>query len=176
MRRARYRLGQFVSHLRPRPLRPDEQAEVEQVLGAPLAGLFGRMSAGEQAHSLRVLRALAARGGPYAQRTELRQAALLHDVGKSVAPLSLADRALIVLARWLAPGAAAGWGVGQAKGWRRPFVTARRHADWGADLCAQAGAPPLTVALVRRHQTPLTTPATPEDEMLALLQAADDGN
>src|SRR4051794_11016812 len=80
MRRARYRLGQFFSHLWPRPLAPHEQAEVQRVLGAPLAALFGRMSAGEQAHSLRVLHTLAERGGPYAQRLELRQAALLHDV------------------------------------------------------------------------------------------------
>jgi hypothetical protein len=97
-------------------------------------------------------------------------------VGKSVAPLSLTDRALVVLVRRFAPGAARRWGAGPATGLRRPFVTALRHADWGADLCAQAGAPPLTVALVRRHQTPVAAPATPEDEMLAMLQAADDDN
>ena len=134
------------------------------------------MTSGEQAHSLRVMRTVAAGGGAYAARNELRQAALLHDVGKSVAPLTLADRALVVLARRFAPEAAARWGQGEARGLRRPFVTAQRHADWGADLCAQAGAPPLTVDLVRRHQTPVTTPATPEDEMLAMLQAADDDN
>ncbi len=177
MRRARYRLGQFFSHLWPRPLAPNEQAEIQGVLGAGLAELFRHQTAGEQAHSLRVMRTLAAGGGAYATRAELLQAALLHDVGKSAAPLSLADRTVIVLARRLAPEAARRWGQGQAKGLRRPFVTALCHADWGADLCAQAGAAPLTVALVRRHQTPVTEPAnTPEDEMLALLQAADDDN
>ncbi len=176
MRRARYRLGQFCSHLRPRSLTPAEKAEVESVLGAGLAQLFRRQTAGEQAHSLRVMRSVVHAGGPYAARRELLQAALLHDVGKSVAPLSLADRALVVLARRLTPGAARRWGQDEARGWRRPFVTALCHADWGADLCAEAGALPLTVDLIRRHQTPLAKTASPEDEMLAALQAADDDN
>ena len=176
MRRARYRLGQFFSHLRPPSLRPVERAEVETVLGAGLAQLFRRQTAGEQAHSVRVMRSVAASGGPYAAQRELLQAALLHDVGKSVAPIHLADRALVVLARRFAPEAAHRWGAGPAAGLRRPFVTAARHADWGADLCAQTGALPLTVNLVRRHQTLVIAPATPEDEMLAVLQAADNDN
>ena len=176
MRRARYRLGQFFAHLRPRPLTPAEKAEVEGVLGAGLAQLFRRQTAGEQAHSLRVMRSVVNAGGPYAARRELLQAALLHDVGKSVAPLNLADRTVVVLARRLAPGVAWRCGQGQPRGWRRTFVTARQHADWGADLCADAGALPVTVNLIRRHQTPLTGPATPEDKMLTLLQAADDDN
>ena len=176
MRRARYRLGQFFAHLRPRPLTLAEKPEVDGVLGAGLAQLFRRQTAGEQAHSLRVMRSVVNAGGPYAGRRELLQAALLHDVGKSVAPLSLADRALVVLARRLAPGAARRWGQDEGRGWRRPFVTALRHADWGADLCAEAAALPLTVELIRRHQTPLAETASPEDEMLAALQAADDDN
>ena len=35
-------------------------------------------------------------------------------------------------------------------------------AEWGADLCAEAGAPPVTVVLIRRHQSPLAKPATRE--------------
>ncbi len=172
MRRARYRLGQFFTHLRPRPLTPAEKAEVEGVLGAGLAQLFRRQTLGEQAHCLRVMRTVVNAGGPYAARRELLQAALLHDVGKSVAPLSLADRTLVVLARRLAPGAARRWGQGPPRGWRRPFATAQQHPEWGADLCTAAGAPPLTVDLIRRHQMP----RAPADELLATLQAADDDN
>ena len=176
MRRARYRLSQFFAHLRPQSLTPADKAEVEGVLGAGLAQLFRRQTTGEQAHSLRVMRTVVNAGGPYATRRELLQAALLHDAGKSAAPLSLADRGLVVLARRLAPGAARRWGEGEPRGWRRPFVTALRHADWGADLCAEAGALSLTVDLIRRHQTPLANAVSPEDEMLATLQAADDDN
>jgi hypothetical protein len=93
----------------------------------------------------------------------------------------LLDRVMVVLARRLAPATAERWAAqplaaGEPHGWRRPFVTARCHPEWGAELCAAAGAPPLTVSLVRRHQTPVTRPAGPEDEMLLLLQAADDDN
>ncbi len=176
MRRARYRLSQFVTYLWPRPLGPAEMAEVERVLGGPLAALFRRQTTGEQAHSWRVMRTVASGAGPYAHQRELLLAALLHDVGKSQAPLSLADRSLVVLARRFTPRAAERWAAGQPRGWRRPWVTAHCHAEWGAELCAAAGAPPLTVSLVRRHQTPVTRPANPEDEMLAWLQAADDDN
>ena len=184
MRRALYRLAQFRYHRWPRPLGPDERAEVQCCLNPALAALFGRQTVGEQVHSLRVMRALAAGGGA-STRPELLQAALLHDVGKSLSPLSLFDRGLVVLARALAPAAIRGWGQGQARGWRRPFVTAERHPEWGAELCARAGASPLTVTLIRRHASPrhgspVTRPAmkpeTPEDTLLALLQAADDDN
>jgi len=175
MRRARYRLGQFAAHLLPRPLSAADAAEVERILGEPLAALFRCQTAGEQAHALRVMRAVA-NGEPPAPPPELLQAALLHDVGKSVAPLSLPERSIVVLARRWAPQAAKRWGQGQPRGWRRPFVTAERHAEWGAILCQQAGAPALTVDLVRRHQAPLAVPATAVDEWLVRLQAADDDN
>src|SRR5262245_37476847 len=110
MRQARYRVSQFLSHLLPRPLSAPDQAEVEQVLSQPLAALFRRQTAGEQAHALRVMRTVAA--GGLAPR-ELLQAALLHDVGKSVAPLSLPGRALVVLAGRFTPEAAERWGQGE---------------------------------------------------------------
>ncbi len=169
-----YRAGQFWRYLRPAPLTAADQAEVRQVLSPPLAALFGRLSPGEQAHSLTVLRAVQRGALPAAARAELHQAALLHDVGKSRAPLNLLDRVLVVLAKRLWPARALAWGQGAPSGFRRPFVTAVQHPAWGAELAAQAGAPPLTVALIARHQTPVDSPATLEDELLAALQAADD--
>lgn len=99
MRRALYRLSQFRLHVRPRPLGPEEQAEVERLLNPTLAALFRRQTAGEQAHALRVMRDVAAGGGARAVRPELLQAALLDDVGKSMAPPSLVDRAIVVVVR-----------------------------------------------------------------------------
>ncbi len=177
MRRARYRLAQFVRHLWPGPLTAAERAEVQGVLAPPLAALFWRMTRAEQAHSLHVLRALARPDAGWPQPPELFQAALLHDVGKTCAPLSLPGRAAVVLARRALPGLAQRWEQARASGWRRPFVTAARHAEWGADLAARAGAAPLVVALIRRHQAPAPRPpGTAEDELLYALQLADDDN
>ncbi len=175
MRRARYRVGQFFRHLRRVPLTPAEQAEAAAALGSPaLAALFNQHSPAEQAHALRVLRAVRAGPHPYTAQRELLQAALLHDIGKVRAPLNVFERTLAVLGRRWLPNLAARWGQSPPRGLYRAFAVAAQHPAWGADLCAQAGAPPLTLALIRRHQDRAAHSATPEDEMLGVLQAADD--
>jgi hypothetical protein len=175
MRRARYRVGQFFRHLRRAPLSPAEQAEAVQALASPaLVALFARHPPSEQAHAVRVLRAVSEGGHPYAGQIELKQAALLHDIGKTVAPLNVAERTAAVLAGRFFPRQASAWARGKPRGWRKALAVAAQHPAWGADLCAQAGAPPLTVALVRRHQIPILHPLTREDELLGVLQAADD--
>ena len=86
----------------------------------------------------------------------LIEAALLHDVGKAQAKITVWHRTLIVLLGALRPG----WLApltrpptpGQARSWRYPFYVARRHAALGADLCAEAGCAPETVTLVRLHE------------------------
>jgi putative nucleotidyltransferase with HDIG domain len=164
MKRARYRAGQFRDYVWPHAPGPRDRADIRRVLTPPLEALFLRQTAGEQAHALRVMRRAAA-SGVQVNRLPLLQAALLHDVGKTRAPLWLPERVVVVLAGRYWPRLA------ERSNWR-PFVTARRHAEWGAELCAEAGAPPLTVELVRRHQTP----AAPDDKLLAVLQMADDDN
>ena len=49
-------------------------------------------------------------------RLELLQAALLHDVGKSSAPINLAERVEAVLVRWLLPGCYARWAQAEPRG------------------------------------------------------------
>lgn len=172
MTSARRRVGQFFHYLKNSPLAPDERAEVRQVLSPALASLFERMTPGEQRHSLAVLRAVRAASGP-ALPAGLLQAALLHDVGKSRAPLGLLGRVAVVVAGRLLPTHSRRWGQGEPQGWRRPFVTAARHPEWGAELCAQAGADPLAVRLVGQHQETAPNGAAPEDPWLRLLQRAD---
>jgi hypothetical protein len=129
--------------------------------------LFRRLQPSEQAHAFLVLQRLQEAGQ---NDPDLLTAALLHDVGKTVVPLALWERVLIVLARRLLPGRVVAWGTGQPQGLRRAFVVAARHPDWGADLAAAAGASPRAVDLIRRHQQ--ADPAG--DLLLAALQAADD--
>jgi hypothetical protein len=106
MNQARHRVGQFFLYLRARPT-PEDKALVESILPPALLPLFQRQSPGEQKHSLKLMRWLAEREP---QQTELLQAALLHDVGKSLAPINLVERVAAVLVRWLLPGSYARWG------------------------------------------------------------------
>ncbi len=133
--------------------------------------LFQQMQPGDRAHSLRIYRDLQAEGHTH---PDLLAAALLHDSGKSRCTLHLWERVLIVAAQSLLPAQVAVWGEAEPTGWRRPFAVARQHPLWGASMAEQAGAAPLTVALIRRHQEPPVYPAnTLEDQLLSILQKHD---
>jgi hypothetical protein len=136
--------------------------------------LFLRLQPSEQAHSLRLFRQLLDRGET---DVELLAAALLHDVGKSRYPLRVWERILIVLAKALFPHLVKHWGQAQPYGWRRLFVISEMHAAWGADMAAMAGAPAMTVSLIRRHQDILPThPESIEERYLQILQSLDNEN
>jgi len=178
---ALYRLGQFWRILRAESLSEAALAEITAVLTPSEAALFNRFSLSDQQHSCGVLRTLQSAGHT---QPDLLTAALLHDVGKTRAPLSIWERSLIVLVQKLAPGKMAVWGKGHARGWRRPFVVKAQHPAWGAAMAEAAGSKPLVIALIRRHQEPLLetaeplleTAVSPEDNLLRLLQWADDQN
>ncbi len=134
--------------------------------------IFNQMHPSEQAHSLRIARQLIEQGETH---PDLLAAALLHDSGKSNHPLHLWERALIVLSKALFPDKAKQWGSGGPKGWKRAFVVAEQHGEWGAQMAAQAGASPQVVELIRRHQLPPERPAENlEDRLLLRLQRVDD--
>ncbi|RPI32816.1 MAG: hypothetical protein EHM70_07955 [Chloroflexota bacterium] len=125
------------------------------------ASLFFRLQPGEQAHSIDVLHNLIERGEAY---PDLWVAALLHDVGKSCYPLNLWERVWIVLGKAIFPEKVNRWGSEyanmelssgnklRAPFWRRPFVVAVLHPEWGARLAETAGSSPMVVSLIRRHQ------------------------
>jgi len=97
-------------------------------------------------------------------------AALLHDVGKVTAPPRLWERVIVVLAEHFLPARSERWAQEEVpRGWRRRFIIRRLHPGWGAELAAQAGATPRTVALIRQHHS-----TAENDALLAALQAADD--
>jgi hypothetical protein len=169
-----YRSRQFWQALKPIPALED--LKIARAMLAPARwALFKRLPPGEQAHSLRVLRALLERGE---SDPDLLVAALLHDAGKLRAPLRLWERIFIVVGKALFPERAARWGLGPPRGWRRAFVVAAQHPAWGAQLAAQAGASPLAVALIHRHQERIPVAEEPsasrETSLLLKLQALDD--
>lgn len=168
-------------------VRPVDQRMAALYLTPPLLALFEQMRAGERQHSLNVLRDLLAQGE---SNPSLMIAALLHDVGKSRAPFWLWERAFVVIAKALVPARVARWGNplpntpidAIPRGWRRPFVINKQHPAWSAHMTAAAGADPLSVELIARHQRTVNQgtadQASPSeaDRLLRVLQAADDHN
>lgn len=144
-----YRPRQFWAALSAAPS-AQEINLAAQTLSAEQFALFQRMQPGEQAHSLAVLRALEC---DQPLEPELAAAALLHDVGKIRAPLWIWERVVIVIARAVIPEKVKAWGAADRPvGWKRPFVVAEKHPEWGARLAAQAGLGPRGVDIIRRHQ------------------------
>jgi len=169
MTRTTYRASQFLRALLAQPAAEDARL-VADYLPPALRPRFDGMSRAEQSHSLAVLRTLLRQGQT---DPDLLAAALLHDVGKTRAPLRLLDRVLVVLAQRVAPGAAQAWSNGAPRGWKRPFVVAARHAEWGAEILEQAGASPRLVGMVRQHHASFPPCGAEVDRMLAALQIAD---
>jgi hypothetical protein len=145
---------------------PEAIALAEQILTPAQLALFRRMSRSEQAHSLIVLQKLTAQNE---RDPNLLTAALLHDVGKTLAPLRLWQRVIVVLGQTFFPRQARHWGEAPGKG---PFVTAAQHPAWGAQLAAQAGCSPTIVQIILHHQDRAACPASIEP-LLRKLQAAD---
>ncbi len=156
--------------------RPIDAALVSSVLSPRLVDLFYTMRRSEQEHSINVLRTL--RGWGY-DDPSLMVAALLHDVGKTRAAYHLWDRVLVVLLRATMPRRVSRWGyeIDEPVGWRRPFVINFQHPRWSAEFARNAGADPLAVELIARHQRKLRRqPETPTEALLVALQAADNAN
>jgi len=170
-----YRTRQFWLAWRTQSLTEEELAPARLVLTAEQMQLFMRLQPSEQIHALRVLYTVQRQGE---SDPDLVTAALLHDIGKARAPLRLWERVLIVLGKGFFPERAKEWGRGQFQGWIRPFVIAEQHPTWGAEMAFEAGASPLTVSLIRKHQSPIETePVSPlEEHLLKILQDADHQN
>jgi hypothetical protein len=111
----------------------------------------------------------------------LMQAALLHDVAKSEAGITVFHRVAVVLFQAFRP-AWLSWLRRDPErrpddAWRRPFVRYLEHPAVGARWAAEAGCLPMAVSLIRRHQSPVSPSSDAvEDQLLRLLQAADDKN
>jgi hypothetical protein len=178
---ARYRAGQFFRALAARPNAEDE-APAQQMLIGRGRELFQSMSLSDRRHALAVWRTLLDAG--HADR-ELLEAALLHDVGKSLCAdgtrpprsIPLPHRVLIVLLEAWRPGLLSRLADANPRSLFHPFRVYLEHPRRGAALAQAAGCSPLTVSLIRRHHEPpgAVTPSR-EDKLLALLQQADGQN
>ena len=168
-----YRAGQFL-HLLTAKRKRDQRRFVYEILEPSLAALFFRMSDPDQSHSIRVFQTLVDKGE---ENSDLLMAALLHDVGKFPNPLRAWERSLVVVTNRMLPNQVLKWGQGEMRGWRKPFVVALQHPEWGAALVQQAGGSETLVILIRYHQEH-ASPNIRKDvrELLERLQTADEMN
>lgn len=165
-----YRIRQFIDALIGEP--DDEwMARVKEVLTDEQQELFLSLQPFEQVHAIKVFRKLIERG---IDSFDLLVAALLHDVGKTLHPLSFWDRVIGVLASVLLPEKFRQWGSGSPDGWRKPFVVACQHPGWGAELATASGVSPLTGVLICHHHDDTAVDTLVEGrEFLKILQEID---
>lgn len=152
-----YRVGQALGGTFGR-LDPEATAAAVAELPENLRPLFLSMRPRDQRHAVGVLRRL----GP--APAILRQAALLHDVGKSRAFLGTAGRTLGVLAESTRTTAL----VRRVPGVGPRLALYARHPEIGAGMLRDAGAPDQLVEIVAEHQA-----RRPRLAETARLQAAD---
>ncbi|MFW6068607.1 MAG: HD domain-containing protein [Chloroflexota bacterium] len=169
-----YRTKQFVRALTTRSLPVDAWIVIQAVLSPAEVALFRQHANVDRVHSFCVLQTLQAAGET---DSRLLAAALLHDIGKCRLPPTLWDRVAGSLGDRFIPRRVQRWAEGGNGAWRRPFVIRCRHAEWGAQLAREAGSHPITVRLIRYHQSdgcPLRDDV--ERRLLQRLQWADDQN
>jgi putative nucleotidyltransferase with HDIG domain len=153
-----YRVGQVGAAHRAR-MDDADRAEALSHLTPKLGALYLGMAVRDQKHALRVLRRLG-----HADSL-LCRAALLHDVGKTRAPLGTLGRSLVVLAR-----ATDTTGLLRAIPLLGPRVQRYlRHPEIGAEMLRAAGADAALVEIVAEHES-----GRPHHPATARLQAVDE--
>ncbi len=162
----------FLGSLSPRPLADADAALADRVLGAGERALWDRMSLADRKHAAGVANDVAARLGDDATRPVLA-AALLHDVGKVPSGLGTLSRSVATVVAAVVGRERAAAGAGST-GVRARLATYLRHDAVGAELLADAGADPLTVAWAREHHRPESSWTVPVPIGRALRDADDD--
>ena len=163
---ALHRVGQFWRHSSAR-VSAAEISRAQTILGPGLNGFFLELPVNDQRHGLDVLATI--------ERTLpdpspiLRQAALLHDMGKAGAALTVLERSLTVFLAVLSPRLLE-VALRLQPGLSRRYAIYRDHARIGSERLRAAGAADLA-AVIAEHHAP-----GPRSEAAVALQRADRAN
>ncbi len=161
----------FFGSLRPGGPTGTDLEWVTSILSEPELDLWRGLSGPDRRHSAAVARRVERSLGHEAS-TEVLAAALLHDVGKSVAGLRTYGRVIATVS-----AAAAGrdmahqWSRG--RGFVRRVGLYLRHDELGAELLDLAGSDPTVVAWAREHHLPPDQWTVPR-HLADVLKACDD--
>jgi putative nucleotidyltransferase with HDIG domain len=169
----KYRYRQFIQAINGSPSL-SHLDEVSQTLNGKQLKLFQQLQPSEQLHAILVFQQLKRLGNSH---HNLLVAALLHDVGKTRYPINNLQRIIIVIFDKLFPNWVKRTKDSSPVGWKRPFVVAENHAEWGAEMATLCDSDVMTVKLIRRHQTKIAGKFIKlEDQLLYALQQADNQN
>lgn len=162
----------FFAALWPGPPSAADEEWVASILTRDELLLFRRLPNHDRRHAIGVARAVDARLAPSTDRRWL-QAALLHDVGKYAAGLSVVGRALATVTADVAgPDRVVRW-EGR-RGWRGRVSTYARHGEIGeAEILAVGGAPEVASWAAAHHHPQRWANLSIEPDVVAALDAAD---
>lgn len=142
----------FVGYLGASAPTDEELESVRGELSPELFTLFQTMTHQDQRHSIDVASRV--------EGQELTEAALLHDVGKSVAPLGAIARSIATILNAVSFPVSGSWGL---------YL---RHGEIGASMLEDADASTIAVAFARFHPGP-PPPGIAHDDWVALEEADD---
>ncbi len=158
---------------------PGDDEWAAQWLNEREVGAYRKMSAADRRHAIAVARAVLANLGRIGLHEAddaarwVMAAALLHDVGKSVAGLGTYGRVVATLSGWIGGhDMAASWA--DTRGFTRKVGLYLQYPELGADVLRMAGSDERVVAWAAQHHDPEESWTVPVDAG-RLLQEADDG-
>jgi putative nucleotidyltransferase with HDIG domain len=163
---ARHRVEQFWRHSAGR-VPVAEEGRAAEVLGPILAPLFQALPRNERRHGLDVLATVDRLEGRPDRL--LRQAALLHDMGKTQAHLSVLDRSQAVFLRAVSPGLFRAY-LRLRPGFARRYRLYRDHGAIGAQRLRDLGAGELAQIVAEHHER------APSHPLTSRLKLADERN
>ncbi len=168
-----YRISQFFSVIFSKPDK-NQLLIVNEVLDPDQLELFIKLQSSEQMHAIHTMTKVEALGFT---NSEYLKAALLHDVGKIVNPLTLLERIMIVIWRKLFPKSFENLSDKDLEGWKRGLVISRDHPKWGAELISNTDLPESMIFVVRNHhQRELQTEDVNAKDFFLALKSIDDMN
>jgi hypothetical protein len=151
----------------------DDEAWARLHLSEAEQELWGRMARVDRRHSAGVARQVESELGEAATDPVLA-AALLHDVGKTVAHLGTYGRVIATISAGTAGEQVARRWV-ETRGFTRRVGLYVLYPELGVDLLRMAGSDPLVIAWSREHHLPEEAWTVPV-ELGRVLQAADDAS
>ena len=177
--RPAHRATRFFGSLLGSAPSPEDDDWAQRWLNDREAASFRKMSGTDRRHAIGVARAVALNldrvdlAEDDADARWIEAAALLHDVGKSVAGLGTYGRVVATLSGWIGGhDMAASWA--DTRGFTRKVGLYLQYPALGADVLRMAGSDERVVAWAAQHHEPEESWTVPVD-VGRLLRLADDG-